>query len=167
MVTHAWVKLLYGREPLTAGLQWSFRMIQAVVEQPCRDDVLEKPLTGSIIRFHIGFVNHLIDTIIEENLLPFDQHTLLSLIAPRPLYVASAVDDQWADPRGEFLAASYASPAYSLYNYNGLDDAEMPDVDKPLFSDQVAYHIRSGGHDLTLYDWQQFVHFADQQFASK
>ncbi|MBK8506250.1 MAG: acetylxylan esterase [Saprospiraceae bacterium] len=103
----------------------------------------------------------------EENLLPFDQHTLLSLIARRPLYVASAVDDQWADPRGEFLAASYASPAYRLYNYNGLNDAEMPDVDRPLLSDQVAYHIRSGGHDITLYDWQQFVHFANQHFGKK
>jgi hypothetical protein len=89
------------------------------------------------------------------------------LIAPRPLYVASAVDDQWADPRGEFLATSYASPVYQLYNFNGLNNAEMPDVDQPLISDRVAYHIRTGGHDITLYDWQQFVNFANQHFGKK
>lgn len=99
-----------------------------------------------------------------ENTLPFDQHTLLGLIAPRPLYVASAEDDQWADPRGEFLSARSASTVYQLYRKKGLSEAEMPEVDQPLLNTEVGYHIRSGGHDITQYDWEQFVKFANRQF---
>lgn len=99
-----------------------------------------------------------------EDELPFDQHTLLALIAPRPLYVASAEEDQWADPKGEFLSARHASSVYQLYGKKGLYDAEMPAVDQPLLESEVGYHMRSGGHDITRYDWEQFVKFANKQF---
>lgn len=98
-----------------------------------------------------------------EDALPVDQHMLAALIAPRPLYIASAAEDRWADPRGEFLTLKMASPVYDLLGRQGISNASMPPVDQPLMRD-VAYHIRSGKHDVTLYDWQRYLDFADRHF---
>jgi hypothetical protein len=98
--------------------------------------------------------------------LPVDQHMLLALMAPRPLYVASASEDAWADPRGEFLSAREAGKVYRLYNLKGIEEAEPPPVHKPV-GNVVQYHIREGKHDMLLYDWQQYMAFADQFFRKK
>ena len=98
--------------------------------------------------------------------LPLDQHMLLSLIAPRPLYVASAAGDQWSDPRGEFLSAWHAGEVYRLFNENGLGTDSMPGINQPV-GDFVRYHIRDGKHDVTHYDWKQYIEFAERHFNSK
>ncbi len=97
-----------------------------------------------------------------EAMMPFDQHELLALIAPRPLYVASAEDDKWADPKGEFLGAYFASPVYKLYGKKGIVTDEMPPVNQPI-QNTVAYHIRTGVHDVTPYDWEQYINWAKEQ----
>ncbi|WP_245224971.1 acetylxylan esterase [Pseudozobellia sp. WGM2] len=94
-----------------------------------------------------------------ERTLPVDQHQLLALMAPRPLYVASAVEDQWADPKGEFLSTHYASKVYELYGKEGVTATNMPDVEQPI-QKTVAYHIRNGKHDVTDYDWEQYIVWA-------
>ena len=93
--------------------------------------------------------------------LPFDQHMLLSLVAPRPLYVASAEGDQWSDPRGEFLSAHLAAGVYGLFKEKGLGADHMPPVETPV-GDVVHYHIRTGKHDITLYDWTRYMEFCDK-----
>jgi hypothetical protein len=101
-----------------------------------------------------------------EDEMPFDSHMLLALVAPRPLYVASAEDDQWADPRGEFLGAVAASEAYELLGKKGIGTTRMPPVDQPV-GDAVRYHVRTGKHDITAYDWQQYLDFAERHFRGK
>lgn len=94
-----------------------------------------------------------------EEALPVDQHQLLALIAPRPLYVASAEGDQWADPKGEFLSAHYTFPVYALFDKKGIATQNMPKVNEPIHN-TVAYHIRKGIHDVTDYDWEQYLIWA-------
>ncbi|MDH5610017.1 MAG: acetylxylan esterase [Cyclobacteriaceae bacterium] len=102
-----------------------------------------------------------------ENELPIDQHMLLALLAPRPVYVASAEEDQWADPRGEYLSLYHASEVYKCYGESGIGSDEMPGVNAPLRAGSMGYHIRTGAHDLTGYDWAQYLEFADYHWKRK
>lgn len=99
------------------------------------------------------------------NELPLDQHMLLSLIAPRLLYVASASEDDWADPEGEFLSAQLAGPVYKLYDRKSLATRKMPPPDTPVHEGFIGYHLRTGEHDITAYDWDRYMDFADGKWA--
>ncbi|MGV8879858.1 MAG: acetylxylan esterase [Sphingobacteriaceae bacterium] len=99
--------------------------------------------------------------------LPFDQHLLLSLIAPRLLYVASAEGDQYSDPEGEFLSAQAASPIYRFLKTKGLNAMEFPEIGKPVMNGKMGYHIRSGSHGVTIYDWKQYLKFADLNWKNQ
>lgn len=97
-----------------------------------------------------------------EDDLPVDQHLLLAAVAPRHLYVTSATVDEWADPASEFLSLQAAEPVFRLLGKPGLGLADMPAPDAPAHSDGMAYHLRSGAHDLTRYDWERFLDYADR-----
>lgn len=100
-----------------------------------------------------------------EDKLPVDQHGLIALIAPRPVYVGSGVEDRWADPKGEFLSVAHAEEVYNLYGYKGVQTMELPELNMSI-GDRAAYHIRSGGHTVADYDWEQYIAFADKWLKS-
>lgn len=98
-----------------------------------------------------------------EAALPFDSHTLVACIAPRPVYIASASKDLWADPKGEYLGGWYATPVFKLLGFEGLPSETPPALDRSV-GDRVGYHNRTGDHDILSFDWQQYMNFADRHW---
>lgn len=94
--------------------------------------------------------------------LPFDQHALIALCAPRPVLLTNAEDDQWANPAGQFDNLLAADRVYRLFGVEGLAAKEMPPLGKPVLS-RLGYYIRPGKHSTTLDDWKVFLDFADVQ----
>ena len=99
-----------------------------------------------------------------EEFMPFDQHELIALIAPRPVYVASAENDPPSDIVGEFLGAKEASPVYNLYGLKGLECDSFPPVDEPCRTGYIGYHVRKGKHGMTSFDVEQYLAFAESFF---
>ena len=98
----------------------------------------------------------------KETTMDFDQHELLALIAPRLLCIASATEDHWAGQRGEWWSAKLASPAWELYGEKGLVADSFPSPDSPQQEGCISYHLRTGKHFLSPYDWHRFMDFADR-----
>ncbi len=111
-------------------------------------------------RFPFWFAANLKKYADDPNDLPVDMHELIALSAPRPVYVTGAEDDEWADPKGEFLALVAAGPVYQLLGAQGLGTDQMPALNQPI-QHTLAFHYRTGKHEVTDFDWEQFLNFAD------
>ena len=99
-----------------------------------------------------------------EDLLPVDQHMLIALIAPRPVYVTNASKDLWADPKGTFLSLKNAERVFALYGIRSNLPANPPGINESIIQSPLAYHNREGEHDLTAYDWNNFIKFANYHY---
>ena len=106
----------------------------------------------------------------KEDTCIVDQHSLLSMIAPRPLYVASASKDLWADPKGEFYSLKATEPVYKLYeiklNSSWDDKFNSKSKGEDLKIARMGYHVRNGKHDITSYDWERYIDFANHNFSN-
>ena len=111
-------------------------------------------------RFGYWFCDNYKKYIDNEKDIPFDQHFLIGAIAPRYVYVASATNDTWADPKSEFLGCAAASKVYEALGLKGLvSPDEYPQGGTKLNKGGIAYHLRDGTHFLSRYDWQCFMEY--------
>jgi len=97
--------------------------------------------------------------------LPFDQHALVALVAPRPVLFTNAIEDQWANPSGQFEVLKAADPVYRFLGVEGLATSTMPEPGK-LVGSRLGYFIRPGKHSMTEEDWKVFLDFADRHLRS-
>lgn len=101
------------------------------------------------------------------NALPVDQHMLISLIAPRPVYTTSATQDLWADPVGSYLSILEAQKVYALYRKKSALSADPPPPNTPVIHSVLGYHNREGIHNMTAYDWSNFIRFANFNYSER
>ncbi|MDR1971331.1 MAG: alpha/beta hydrolase [Treponema sp.] len=135
----------------------------------CSGAAITRAKAGEHIRdittaFPYWFCNNYKKYAADETNMPFDQHLLLALLAPRFLYVNSKSYDSWCDPRAEFEGARQASPAWGVYGFPGLPVTEMPPPEAPVHDGHIGYHLKTGHHFMDEYDWNNYLDFMDIHF---
>lgn len=163
-----------GKTTLWAGVCDERIALACVNDSGCGGAALSRRLIGETL-FSMFHKNHFgefwfTDTLAERSLhpedLPVDQHELVALMAPRAVSIHSATEDTWADPKGEYLSAHYAGPAYRLFGIDGLTSPEPPPPDTPV-GETVSYLFRTGRHALQLADWEHYLSVADALFGTQ
>ena len=156
-----------AKTALWAGAQYDIFSSVFACEAGCCGSALSRGKGGETIaditrRYPYWFCENLRDYAGREDELPFDQHMLLALIAPRPLYVSSAREDLWSDPEKEFEAGVLVSELYEKLGCSALGTSGFPADDRPVGGDALRYHARYGVHDCNSYHWDCVLEFLSE-----
>ena len=130
-------------------------------------DAISREKTGESIaqildRFPFWFAKNYQKYAGHEEDMPFDQHFLVALMAPRLVYTSTKTHDSWADPASEFESLVQANPVYQLFGLEGLEQTKRPLPEQPLHRGHIGHHQKTGEHDMDDYDWDQYMDYADQ-----
>jgi dienelactone hydrolase len=158
-----------GKTALWCGAQDERVALTISNDSGCTGAAISRGKQGeSIAKINAGFPHWFATTYKQwnnrESEMPFDQHELIASIAPRLVYVASASEDAWADPQAEFRSCVAAAPAWALFGMQGFPVTTFPAPESPLQDGAIGYHLRTGKHDLTEYDWMRYADFADRHW---
>lgn len=161
-----------GKTSLWAGVEDERFKVVCVNDSGCGGAALSRRLYGetiySMYNYHgIGqywFSDKMENYVEKLQELPFDQHCLIALVAPRTVAVHSATEDQWADPKSEYMATFLAGEVYKLFGKKVLENPESPAPNVGVGTD-VSYFLREGAHDILLSDWEQYLNAADHTFG--
>lgn len=132
---------------------------QANFEGGTREEFIHSEFTVAENNFWLPPIYKEFNNQVEK--LPFDQHSLIALVAPRPLLLSNATEDEWADPRGQFNMLILATPVYHLHKVEGLETTTFPEENQ-LIDSRLGYFIRPGGHDMTAVEWEAWLDFCDK-----
>ncbi len=130
-------------------------------------DAISRGKTGESIaqildRFPFWFAKNYRKYANHEEIMPFDQHFLVALMAPRLVYTSTKTNDSWADPVSEFESLVQVDPVYQLFGLKGLEQREFPLPEQPLHEGNIGHHHKTGEHDMDDYDWDQYMDYADR-----
>ncbi len=157
-----------GKTSLLTGVHDPRFAYICVNNSGCMGDALSKRKYGESIasmtniNFPYWFLPSFKKYADNEGALPLDQHHLLATIAPRMLYTTAATEDVWADPEGQLLGLIHSCPAFSLFGGKNFPTLDALEIEKPFHGD-VAFHIRRGKHNITPYDWNNFMDYAEKR----
>lgn len=158
-----------GKTALVAGAMSGRFAFVISNNSGCSGDAITRGKRGERVaditqRFPYWFCNAYAQYAGREEDMPFDQHYLMALSAPRRLLVGAAEEDLWADPRASDLCCVAASPAWNLYGGTGVEllDRE-PVAGDVLHGGEIGYHLRPGEHKLKLEDWKQYISYIKRQ----
>ena len=160
-----------GKTSLWAGANDERFGLVCVNDSGCGGAALSRRLYGETLfsMYHVNsmgkwwFTDSLESKAAHPEMLPLDQHELIALIAPRTIAVHSATEDQWADPKGEYLSAWHAGPVFQLFGKKTLTSEVPPEPEYAVGTD-VSYYCRIGKHDLLRSDWEHYLNMADRLF---
>lgn len=130
-------------------------------------DAISRGKTGESIaqildRFPFWFAKNYQKYANHEDIMPFDQHFLIALMAPRLVYTSTKTNDSWADPVSEFESLVQTDPVYQLFGLEGLEQKEFSLPEQPLHNGHIGHHHKTGEHNMDDYDWDQYMDYADR-----